>query len=298
MLNEEYNKSDALVKIVSLCIIYFVIASILMQILINFLGKNIFNIEDNYDMYSKVTKYLLNTETGTLYIKVLESIGIFLTLMLLIRIFDNKGIKDIRFFQGVNRGRNILIGLGLGALSITAVFLTLIWTGEITLKNSLKYPSIDKSIFLGVIVFILVAVNEEVLCRGYILNTLDIKNKPVRASIISSCLFSIMHTLNPNVKVMGLINIFLIGMLFSYMYIKTKNLWMSIGYHITWNYFQGNVFGFPVSGQSQFHSIYLIKYIDENIITGGKFGPEAGILVTLIIGINFIIVWKFINCKK
>lgn len=297
-MNKKHNKSNAVVKIISLCVIYLIIISGLLQILINFLGKYILHIENNYDMYFKVTKYLLNTEMGILYFKVLESIGIFLTLILLVRIFDNKSIKEVGFFKGINTGKNMLIGLSLGALSITLIFLSLMWSGEVTLKNSLKYPSVVKSIFLGAIVFILVAINEEVLCRGYILNTLDIKNKPLRSSIICSCLFSIMHTLNPNVTVVGLINIFLIGMLFSYMYIKTKNLSMSIGYHMSWNYFQGSVFGFPVSGQSKFYSIYSIKSIDKNVITGGKFGPEAGILATLIIVINFIIVWKCINCKK
>ncbi|WP_242850757.1 CPBP family intramembrane glutamic endopeptidase [Clostridium massiliodielmoense] len=298
MLNRKYNKSHVVVKIVSLGIIYFIVANMLLQLLINFLGKYVFHIKNNFDIYPKVSEYLLNTEAGTLYLKIIESIGIFLTLTLLLRLFDNKSIKEIKFFQGSNRVKNMLIGLGLGALSITLIFLTLIWSGQIITENSLKYPRIDYNVFLGIIVFILVAINEEVLCRGYILNMLDIKHKPLRASIVSSCLFSIMHILNPNVKVMGLVNIFLIGMLFSYMYIKTNNLWMSIGHHTTWNYFQGNVFGFSVSGQNQFYPIYPIKYINKNIITGGKFGPEAGILATLIIGINFVIVWEYINCKK
>ncbi|WP_242850445.1 CPBP family intramembrane glutamic endopeptidase [Clostridium botulinum] len=241
---------------------------------------------------------LLNTEIGTLLLKTIESICVFSTIFLLLKAFDNKSIRDIGLRDLKKNYKYIIYGLILGAVSITGIFLISLMGKFIVLDNSLKKPSINKYIIIDILLFILVGINEEVLCRGYILNVLDIKKKPIRSSIISSVIFSLLHILNPNVKIIGMINIFLIGLLFSYMYINSKNLWMSIGYHITWNYFQGNVFGFPVSGQNQFSSIYSIKYIKESIITGGEFGPEAGILVTLIICISFIFVYNFISHNK
>jgi len=75
------------------------------------------------------------------------------------------------------------------------------------------------------------------------------------------------------------------------MFLKSNNLWLPIGYHITWNYFQGNVFGFQVSGLST-ESLYKLNTPVNNIITGGKFGPEGGLIVTFIILIGFIYIWQ------
>jgi membrane protease YdiL (CAAX protease family) len=96
-----------------------------------------------------------------------------------------------------------------------------------------------------------------------------------------------MHGMNLNVTVIALINIFLVGLLFAYMTIKSENLWMAIGYHITWNYFQGNIFGFEVSG-NVVEGVYSTKSVTESVINGGKFGPEGGLIVTAIILLGFV----------
>jgi membrane protease YdiL (CAAX protease family) len=92
---------------------------------------------------------------------------------------------------------------------------------------------------------------------------------------------------------MGLLNIFLVGLLFAYMFYKSGSLWMPVGYHITWNFFQGNIFGFPVSGTEP-SGIYTIINTKDNLITGGGFGPEGGILATAVIIICALFV--FIYC--
>ncbi|MGH4119264.1 CPBP family intramembrane glutamic endopeptidase [Clostridium sp.] len=63
-------------------------------------------------------------------------------------------------------------------------------------------------------------------------------------------IFSVMHSLNPSMSIISYLNLFLVALLFAYMFLKSNNFWLPIGYHITWNYFQGNIFGFQVSGQS------------------------------------------------
>ena len=80
------------------------------------------------------------------------------------------------------------------------------------------------------------------------------------------CHFQLAHGTNPNVSVLGLVNIALVGILFAYMFDATKSLWLPIGYHITWNYFQGNVFGFAVSGTTP-HGIYNVSVENGNALT-------------------------------
>jgi len=72
------------------------------------------------------------------------------------------------------------------------------------------------------------------------------------------------------------------------MFDATKSLWLPIGYHITWNYFQGNVFGFAVSGTTP-NGIYGVEVAEgRNWLTGGAFGLEGGILATVLILAGFI----------
>ena len=72
---------------------------------------------------------------------------------------------------------------------------------------------------------------------------------------------------------------------------------MPIGYHITWNYFQGNVFGFKVSG-TEVEGMLSTTYSQDNIWNGGAFGPEGGLFVTAIILIGFIVVKLYYKNKK
>ena len=103
-----------------------------------------------------------------------------------------------------------------------------------------------------------------------------------------------MHSLNPSMSLISYINLFLFALLAAYMFLKSKNLWLPIGYHITWKYFEGNVFGFQVSGLST-ESLYRLNTPLKNIITGGSFGPEGGLIVTFITVIGFIYIWQLHN---
>ena len=118
------------------------------------------------------------------------------------------------------------------------------------------YESIVKSQFSVftisfLLLFILVGFSEEMFFRGYVMSTMASRgNKKWVIYVASALIFSIAHGLNPNVSILGLVNIALVGILFAYMFYATNSLWLPIGYHITWNFFQGNVFGFAVSGMT------------------------------------------------
>jgi membrane protease YdiL (CAAX protease family) len=93
--------------------------------------------------------------------------------------------------------------------------------------------------------------------------------------------------------VVPFINIVLAGLLFAYMYIKSGSIWMSIGYHITWHFLQGCVYGFPVSGTGG-QGIISTQYARDTILNGGAFGPVGGLLVTAVIILGFVFVkWYY-----
>ncbi|MGV3466021.1 MAG: CPBP family intramembrane glutamic endopeptidase [Heyndrickxia sp.] len=151
-------------------------------------------------------------------------------------------------------------------------------------------------LLIGMITFIFVALNEELFFRGYIISILKPSNSKVVIYLVSAVIFSCAHILNENVKLLGLINIVLIGLLFAYMFLKTNRLWMPVGYHLTWNFFQGNVWGFQVSGTTT--KSVLQPEIQDSILTGGSFGPEAGLLTTIVIIVGFFITKVFLKAGK
>ncbi|WP_203247452.1 CPBP family intramembrane glutamic endopeptidase [Sporosarcina beigongshangi] len=201
--------------------------------------------------------------------------------------FINKGtMKQLGFRGSLN---DLWFGLFFGAISITLIFIVLTATVNVKLINPLSSPQFSVSTITFLLLFILVGVFEEMFFRGYVMSTMAARgNKKWVIYVASAVIFSVAHGANPNVSIIGLVNIALVGILFAYMFDATKSLWLPIGYHITWNYFQGNVFGFAVSGTTP-NGIYVVEIAEgRDWLTGGTFGLEGGILSTVLILAGFI----------
>jgi uncharacterized protein len=131
---------------------------------------------------------------------------------------------------------------------------------------------------------LLVAVSEELVFRGYLLhNLLQSTNKWV-ALLISSALFAGIHLGNPDVGILPIIEIFVGGLMLGINYIFTRNLWFGIALHFAWNFFQGPVFGFDVSG------VPLPSLMQQDVngptwLTGGAFGLEGSVLALVLNGL-------------
>jgi membrane protease YdiL (CAAX protease family) len=141
--------------------------------------------------------------------------------------------------------------------------------------------------------FVLVALNEELVARGYILQNLALATGLPLAAILSSLLFALAHLANPGASPVAVVGLFFAGALLAAGYLATSRLWMPIGLHLSWNFFQGPVFGFPVSGFAA-PSLLAVEPVGPEALTGGRFGPEAslvGILAELI-GIFLIWLWS------
>lgn len=213
------------------------------------------------------------------------TLGGILATILLWRSINKKSLRELGFTKSLS---DFLFGLALGALSITLIFFVLLITKNISLLNSFINPEFSTYTLTFLILFIAVAFFEEMFFRGYVMKTMANRgNSKWMIYVVSALIFGIAHGFNPNVTILGLINIALVGLLFAYMFDVTKRLWLPIGYHLTWNYFQGNVFGFPVSGLKP-HGIYQVDASHgSDLITGGAFGIEGGIMATIMIGLGF-----------
>ena len=185
------------------------------------------------------------------------------------------GYKD-DFVFGLLLGLGLIV-MGFGILIISK-FLSI---------ASIQFSFIDQLFYLSL--FAVVSLNEEIAMRGYILQNLSSSFNKYIALVLSSLVFMIMHIGNPNMSAVPLFNLFLAGLFLGVYCIHRKNLWFPIGAHFTWNYFQGPVLGFEVSG-NDVDSIFIQSLDGSELITGGEFGFEGSIILTvfMIIGIIYL----------
>lgn len=191
----------------------------------------------------------------------------------------------IRNFIKLNL-REFYNGIGLGVILIFASVVVM-WLGNLV---SLNYQSMANAPIL-ILMFIMVAVTEEVICRGYLLNNLLEKMPSYSAILISSLLFSLMHLGNPHFGLIGFFNIFLSGVLMAILYLRSHNLGAPIGFHFSWNLVQA-LFGFAVSGRSDMGVVSINFLSKSDYLTGGKFGVEGSILLIPIVLVSIFLLSK------
>lgn len=170
-------------------------------------------------------------------------------LLLIVFIFrkyiDRQTILSLGF-SIKNRNIDLLFGLLVAIVIIVGGSILLSGFGLV----NFTYVGLSfKQIAFSFLLFVLVALTEEIMVRGYILNNLLMSVNKYVALIISAVLFMALHGFNPNLSLIAFVNLFLAGMVLGATYIFTKNLWFPISLHLFWNFLQGPVLGYHVSGQ-------------------------------------------------
>jgi len=223
------------------------------------------------------------------------------------RLLDRRSFRSFGFCITKEWWVDFGFGFGLGAVLMSLIFLVELTAGwikiddyfftkdpEMTFITSLGYPFVT---------FLVIGFYEELFSRGYQLKNLaegfsgkffNPRAAIILATILTSGGFGLLHVLNPHSSLSSLLNTILAGIFLATGYILTGQLAIPIALHISWNFFQGCVFGFPVSGGIfQSATFILIKQSGPDLWTGGQYGPEAGLLATIsmLIGILMISLW-------
>ena len=234
--------------------------------------------------------------------------GVLLSVWLAGRFLDRRSFRDFGFHLGGGWWLDFCFGMALGALLMSAIFLVELGFGWITITGAFRTllpgTPFALAILLPATLFFCVGVYEELLFRGYqIRNAAEGLNLPVvgprnaviLAWILSSAFFGYLHADNPNATLLSTVNIALAGLMLGLGYVLTGELAIPIGLHLSWNFFQGNVFGFAaVSGLEPVGATFLsTEGGGPGLWTGGPFGPEAGLLgpAAMILGSLLIACW-------
>ncbi len=207
---------------------------------------------------------------------------------------------------------DLCFGLALGALLMTAIFSVELAAGWITVTGAFEVAGEGRPFALAIlfplVAFVCVGFYEELLSRGYQLQnmaeglnfpSLGPKKAILLAWVLSSAVFGLLHLANPGASLISTLNITFAGLLLGTGYVLTGRLAIPIGLHITWNFFQGNVFGFPVSGLKPTSATFVsIEQGGPSLFTGGAFGPEAGLLDPIATLVGSLLIWLWVRARS
>jgi membrane protease YdiL (CAAX protease family) len=133
---------------------------------------------------------------------------------------------------------------------------------------------------------------EEAVTRGWLLPIIGARYRPLLGVVVSALIFAIFHLLNPSLGPIAVINLALFGVFTAFYALYEGGVWGVFSIHAVWNWAQGNLFGFEVSGSSASGGTLLdLMEVGPDIITGGAFGPEGGLAVTVVLVVSSVIVW-------
>ncbi|MBZ2090400.1 MAG: CPBP family intramembrane glutamic endopeptidase [Streptococcus parasanguinis] len=226
-----------------------------------------------------------------LYYELFSFVFILLLFIFWVKVIEKNSLSSLGFVK-----KNWLKYLGWGIL------LSLLQMGVIALVYQvggigtfeLNELSLEPILFiLGLFPFwLLQGGTEEVATRGWLLTRIAARTNLPLAIAISSSLFGILHLGNSGVTVLSVLNIVLDGVLAGLLFIYTDSIWLVVAQHGTWNYVQGNLLGFQVSGTGADASIFSFTMgTGPDWLTGGEFGAEGSIITTLVLLLSVLIVY-------
>lgn len=237
---------------------------------------------------------VLRTETGYLFHFV--EIGIMLcstilAAVVMLKCVNKRPLTDLGFaLRG--RGKDLLCGLLVaGAIYLVGFVLSLL-SGVV---NVVGFQFSPKDLAISLVFFTLVAINEELMMRGYVLGCLlRTRMNRLLSLIISSVLFMALHLFNPNIAFVPLLNLALAGCLLGASYLYTRNLAFPISLHLFWNWIQGPVLGYEVSGINFCPTMLKLSLPEPSIWNGGAFGFEGSVICSVLCIIATVgIIWYF-----
>ncbi|BDU78773.1 CPBP family glutamic-type intramembrane protease [Mesoterricola sediminis] len=207
-------------------------------------------------------------------------------LLLLSRLFlalEGRKLASLGLALGRPWFRSLGAGLGIGAGVIGASAL-LLWAAG-GCRPAFNAGASPGAVAGGLLFLLVPGINEELTYRGYSFQRVLRRLGRWPALLLLSALFALDHRANPNLAPgatwLPLVNIGLAGLLLGLAYLRTGSLAMPIGIHLGWNWAQGPLLGFAVSGQDAAGLLLPRLQPKPAWLTGGGFGLEGSVLCTI-----------------
>ncbi|EMA05867.1 CPBP family intramembrane glutamic endopeptidase [Haloferax denitrificans] len=229
-----------------------------------------------------------------------------LAALVVARYVDRRTVADLGLGLDREWAADLGFGLALGAALMTAVFVVGVAAGWIAVSPAPL--GVDRLLGVGSLLafFVVVGIAEELLLRGIVLTDVaeglrwrfDPDAAVAGGLVISSAVFGVAHYANPNAGLTSTLSITLAGVMLGLGYALTGDLAIPTGVHISWNFVQGGVFGFAVSGLDFGTSLVETTERGPDVITGGAFGPEAGLLGVGAIVLGAVCITAYVRARR
>jgi uncharacterized protein len=222
-----------------------------------------------------------------------------LVLFLWVRFKEGRPFSSIGF-RGKNPIGKLLLGLVIGAVMMTIGVLVPWALGQYATGAS-EHTNVGSAALVPLLglffVFIWQASTEEAITRGYMLQTTGQQTNAWFAILGTSIFFAVVHL---DFSPVPLLNITLYAVFASFIALGQGNLWLIAGIHAGWNFFQGNIYGIPVSGNAEANSLFSFGPAagSNELLTGGKFGVEASLTGTIILGVAVVISFVYYRRRE
>ena len=237
-------------------------------------------------MMERITQYAaaLNGRPVVTIVSLFATLGTIAACLIFCRLIEKRAFATM----GLRRKGAFpayLKGLALGLLLFAVA------TGFSLLFGAVRFTGINKSfspllailLFLG---YLVQGFSEELLCRGMLMVS-TAKRAPLwYGLVISSFSFSVLHAANTGFSFFPFLNIFLFGILMGLYMIRSGSIWGAAALHSIWNFAEGVLTSFPVSGMTM--PTHLLSFATEEgkeLFHGGLFGPEGGLGVTFALAV-------------
>ena len=173
--------------------------------------------------------------------------------------------------------RDLVVGLGIGATGIAVTAVLMLATGHAEISGVGLDPG---RLGLGLLVFGIAAVVEEVLFRALLLGGLRrLTGSAGVALVLSAGLFGLLHLVTTDdATAISVLSTTMGGLMYGIAYLRSGRIWLGVGVHFAWNFVQGTVLGFVVSGNGDYSDALVhVTTSGAQWLGGGGYGPEGSV---------------------
>lgn len=191
--------------------------------------------------------------------------------------------------------QQLLLGTSAGVVMMLLIAM-LMWSCA-TVRFSLNPEFQASDLIYGAYLLLIAAALEELLYRGFVFQRLLDGLGAWPTQLLFATVFVLGHWDNPGLagsaKIVASVDLALASLLFGLAYIKTRSLALPLGLHFGWNWAQGYLLGFQVSGYE--HNGWLLPQLQAqpDWLTGGTFGAEASVFALLVDCLALWLLWRW-----
>lgn len=248
------------------------------------------------DLLGKVFKFryfpTLSIESDSfIIINLLSTALVSIAIYFFVKKFQNRNPKSLGLIEA-NKLKSYARGVAIGGSMLILSFFLSFLLGGFKLRLSIRNTS-PFLFLLFIIGWICQGFEEELITRSVLMNYFAAIKDVKTGFIANSLLFAILHIGNTSFSIIAFVNLLLMGLLFSMVFYISDNIYTPAACHSTWNFLQGNFFGISVSGiVNPKNTIFISEPLGNKLISGGGFGIEASLIVTLVELVGLVILYK------